>query len=123
MKRTLTAFTTALFIGALTIPALAQVGDSNPPPGSSMSTSSTSESSRSDYRAEQPAPTTNSVERTEREYSSERTNQVMPAPAPEEVQNRVEKKVTTRTTTEAAPPPPVDSTTTTTTTHRTESGY
>jgi hypothetical protein len=121
MKRTLTAFTAAIFAGTLAVPAFAQVGDSNPPPSSLISTSSTSDSTRTDYRSEQPAQTTNSVERTEREYRSERTEQA--APMPEEAQSRIEHKETTRTTTEAVPPPPVESSTTTTTTRRTESGY
>jgi|SRR5580658_2390151 hypothetical protein len=121
MKRTLIAITAGIFASALALPAFAQMGDSNPPASSSVNTSSTSESSRTDYRSEQPAPTTNSVEHSEREYRSERTDQTMPAQA--EVQNRVVKKESTSTTTESAPPPPVESSTTTTTTHRTESGY
>jgi len=121
MKRTLTAFTAAIFAAAVAIPAFAQMGDSNPP-SSSVNTSSTSESSRTDSKAEQPAPTTNSVERTEKEYRSERTDQSGPAGTPEEQHTRVEHKETSRTTSEALPPP-VDSSTTTTTTHRTESGY
>jgi hypothetical protein len=125
MKRTLIAITASIFASALALPAFAQMGDSNPPASSSVNTSSTSESSRTDYQsqqpAEQPASTSNSTERTEREYRSERTAQTMPAQA--EVQNRVVKKETTSTTTESAPPPPVESSTTTTTTHRTETGY
>jgi hypothetical protein len=122
MKRTLTALTAIVFAGAMALPAFAQMG-MNSNPASSTSSSSTSESS-SQYRATQPDSSTNSVERTERDYKSERNEVAAPAQPPEQVQSRVERKESTSTTTEAAPPPPpVESSTTTTTTHRTDAGY
>jgi len=123
MQRTLTGLTAIVFAGAMALPAFAQMG-MNSNPASSNSSSSTSESS-SQYRAVEPGSATNSVERTESDYKSEKSerNEVAaPAQPPEQVQSRVERKESTSTTTEAAPPP-VESSTTTTTTHRTETGY
>jgi hypothetical protein len=127
MKRTLTAFTAAIFAGALAIPAFAQVGisgDANiDTPASSMSSSSSSESTHHEYRAVEPAPMTNSVERTEREYRSERNDEIAaPVPPPEEIHHHVEHKVTTRTTDAAVPPPMVEQRTTTTRRTETERG-
>src|SRR6202011_5755274 len=74
MKRTLTAFTAAIFASALAIPAFAQVGISGDADVDSSSSSSVNESTRHEYRAVEPAPMGNSVERSEHEYRhSERT--------------------------------------------------
>ena len=122
MKRTLTALTAVIFAGAMALPAFAQMG-MNSNPASSTSSSSTSESS-SNYRRVEPGPTTNSIEHTERDYKSERSDVSSEAQPPAQAHSRVERKESTSTTTEAAPPPPpVESSTTTTTTHRTETGY
>ena len=116
MKRTLTAFSLLLFTGAIAIPAMAQVGDA------SSSTSSSSESTRQEYHAVAPAPVTNSVETSKREYRSESNEVSAPVAPPEQVQRNVENKITTRTTTMVVPPPVVEETTTQrTTTDRSDS--
>ena len=106
MKRTLTAVTAAIFASALAIPAFAQVGVSGDADINSSSSSSVNESSRHEYRAVEPAPMANSVERSEREYRSERTEEAEPVPPPE-VHRDVERRTTTRTTTSGVAPAPV----------------
>src|SRR5580698_6588242 len=98
MKRTFTALTAIVFAGAMALPAFAQMGmNSNPP--SSTSSSSTTESS-SQYRAVEPGSSTNSVERTERDYKSERNEVAAPAQPPEQVQSRVDRNDNATATTE-----------------------
>jgi len=106
MKRTLTAITAAIFAGALAIPALAQVGVSGDADINSSSSSSVNESTRHEYRAAEPAPMANSVERRESEFHSERTEEAEPVPPPE-VHHDVERRTTTRTTTTGVAPAPV----------------
>jgi len=122
MRRTLTALTAAVFASALALPAFAQVGVPSDATESN-STSSTSESVNHEYHAVAPAPMTNSVETNKREYRSESSNEVTAPVAPsEQVQRRVENKVTTRTTTSVVPPPLVEeSTTSRTVTDRSDS--
>lgn len=101
MKRTLTAFTAAIFASALAIPAFAQVGASG------------------DANVDTPASSTSSSSSSE--YRSERTDTAPVAP-PMEESRHMEHKTVTRSTTEAVPPAVVEegSTTRRTETERSE---
>ena len=107
MKPVLTAITAAIFASALALPAFAQVGtDADSAASSTTTTSSSSDSTRSDGG--------NSVQHSERAYSSDRSDKIGGSMAPaEKVERHVEKKESTTTSGEVPAPMTEHSTTTT----------